>query len=176
MEEKKDERRLEGRGRRAGYDGFMTSWIPGTRHYTWPGQPGLARGDQDQTRPGRGAQGPQARPGHLAASVWSVHAVSMSMKFYSKLWSFCRPWSRWYNLIWRNNHFAKGFIRNHENSLFSWSFINPLLRIPSLLSSPSPMSSIPKYGPITKSPIRTSDQTKIRWATTRPLTFEIVHF
>ena len=92
------------------------------------------------------------------------------------LWSFCRPWSRWYNLIWRNNHFAKGFIRNHENSLFSWSFINPLLRIPSLSSSLSPMSSIHRYGPKHKSPIWTSDETKITWATTPPLTFENGHF
>ena len=39
----------------------------------------------------------------------SGHAVSMSMKFYSKLWSFCRPWSRWSNWIWINNHFAVDF-------------------------------------------------------------------
>ena len=45
-------------------------------------------------------------------------------------------------------------------------FINPLLQIPSLLSSPSPKSSIPRYGPKPKSPICTSDETKITWATT----------
>ena len=67
-------------------------------------------------------------------------------------------------------YFARGFIRNHENSLFLLSFINPLLRIP----SPSPKSSIPRHGPKPKSLIGTSDETKITWAT-HP-TFDIFHF
>jgi len=57
----------------------------------------------------------------------SGHAVSMSMKFYSKLWSFCRPWSRWSNWIWINNHFAVDFSLGGLEEIMRICFSHDLL-------------------------------------------------